>query len=104
MGVETMVKNIIIMVVCTVLLGSVVPVIQYLKYKIAPSKKERRYFFTSELLNFNLDEDVALWKEANPQSRKALADRGWVRKPMGCVMADEAFEEKKQREYGIDLP
>lgn len=104
MRIETMVKHIIIMVLCTILLGSVVPFIQYLKHKSAPSKKERRYFFASELLNFNLDENVALWKKENPQGRMALTDRGWVRKPMGCVMTDEAFEEKKQREYTVDLP
>lgn len=99
-----MVKHIIIMVLCTALLGSIVPFIQYLKYKFAPSKKEKRYFFAAELLNFDLDEDVNLWKKANSQGRMALNDRGWVRKPMGCVMADETFEEKKQREYNIDLP
>ena len=99
-----MVKYIIIMVLCTILLGGAVPFIQYLKYKITPTKKERHYLFSLELLNFNLDENLDLWKKENPQSRMALADRGWVRKPMGCVMTDETFEEKKQREYGIDLP
>lgn len=99
-----MVKHIIIMILCTILLGGVVPFVQYLKYKITPTQKERRYLFSLELLNFNLDEDIDLWRKANPQSRMALADRGWVRKPMGCVMTDETFEEKKQREYGIDLP
>lgn len=96
--------HIIIMVLCTILLGGIVPFAQYLKYKITPTPKKMRYLFPLELLNFNLDEDVNLWKKINPQSRIALADRGWVRKPMGCVMTDETFEEKKQREYGIDLP
>lgn len=104
MGVKVVVKYIIIMVLSTVLLGSVIPFIQYLKYKTAPSKKEKRYFFSLELFDFNLDEDIDSWKKENPQSRIALADRGWVRKPMGCVMEEEAFEEKKQREYEIELP
>lgn len=104
MRVETMVKHIIIMVLFTILLSGVVPFVQYLKYKMTPPKKERHYFFSLELLNFNLYEDVELWKKINPQSRIALADRGWIRKPMGCVMVDETFEEKKQREYDIDLP
>lgn len=98
---------IVSMILITVLLGSVVPVIQFIKFKNKPAEKRYKYYFTEELLNFDMDnlnfENIDVINERK-NNRLYLADRGWIRCPNGTVMSDRGFEEKKALEYGIELP
>lgn len=98
-----MIKWIFLMVLCIVFFGSIVPLTQFLLYKIERPKKIRRYLFSRELYDRELKED---WDELEKEedNRILLSDRGWMRKPMGTILGEKSFEEKKAQEYDIELP
>lgn len=82
-----------------VILGSIVPIFQFIISKRQP-KKSYQYVFSNELINHKIN-----FKLSNELiSRALLATRGWVRGPQGVLMTDEAFEQKKKIEYEIELP
>lgn len=102
----------LIMILGTIILGSIVPVIQFFKFKITSNKTafnkyENHYQFSRELLNSDLDnlkfENVDK-VDRKLNNRLYIAERGWVRGPNGTVLSLHDFEEKKSIEYEIELP
>lgn len=102
-----MVFTILLLILVTVLLGSIVPFIQYIEFKRKPVGKRYKYYFSEELLNYDMDnlsfENIDVVNERT-NNRLYLSDRGWIRCPNGTVMSERGFEEKKAREYSIELP
>lgn len=102
-----MIRYILWMIIGTIVLGSIIPLSQFIYFKIKPVEKKTRYYFTEQLLNYDLDNltfenvDIVDSKENN---RLYIADRGWVRRPNGTVLSDCSFEKKKELEYQIELP
>ena len=96
----------IIIVLLTALLGSIVPLVQYVTYRLklrVPSK----FLFSQTLLDYNMDGLKYETISATGGSfinRLSLSNRGWIRGPNGIIMTDEDFEAKKKSEYDIALP
>lgn len=102
-----MIKYIIALIALTALLGSIVPLAQYLFYRIKLSTQPARLLFSQVLLDYDMDD--LQYESVKSQSevvidRLKLANRGWIRGPHGTVISDESFEAKKQCEYAIELP
>lgn len=98
----------ILMIVITLILGSIVPLIQFVIYNQKLNRQPSLFLFSQTLLDFDLDtltfENVDS-KSANVVvNRLGLADRGWIRCPNGTIMSNEDFSEKKKCEYDIELP
>lgn len=99
----------IMFVLIVVLLGTFIPVMQFLLNKNKKTKTTYLYTFPEELVNYNLD-NLSFEISNKPQTenisfdRMTLADRGWVRCPNGSVMNNQKLEEKKAIEYNIELP
>lgn len=91
------------MVAVVTLFGGIVPFFQFVTEKRKHTVKVKRYIFPMSLFEKNIDENLELLK-GQPENRLALGDRGWMRKPMGEILKDEDFEEKKKKEYAIELP
>lgn len=93
--------------VVVVLLASIVPLCQFLFFKLKSSKNaddyeadDYEYIFSNELVNKDID-----FQNSNQlPSRKIASSRGWIRGPQGEVMTNKDFEEKRNLEYSIDLP
>lgn len=98
----------IILVVITLLLGSIVPFVQYFIYRSKKSTPAASAFlFSQSLLDCKMV-DLKYEKVSVGDrvliDRVALSDRGWVRGPNGVVMTAKDFEAKKKSEYEIALP
>lgn len=98
-----MIKYILLMVLTVTFFGGVVPFVQFVIEKRKHTVKVKRYIFPMSLFEKNIDENLGLL-EGQRENRLALGDRGWMRKPMGEILKDEDFEEKKKKEYIIELP
>lgn len=98
-----MIFKLILMILCVALAGSLVPILQYLKWKCTPQQEKKSYLFSSELFNWDLDKEIVK-SDGKKADRVALADRGWVRRPMGEVLEACEFEEKRKQEYEKELP
>lgn len=88
-----------------VVISCVVPIIQWINVS-KHSKKIKEYSFSEELFDFDLD-NLAFEHSScdeNMINRLTLADRGWVRCPVGVVISNEVFEKKKKSEYEKELP
>lgn len=95
---------IILLIIGSMLISSIVPLIQYIiSYeKFGFTKK---YIFPNELCDFDLD-DLSFEKipEGKAINRMASNDRGWVHYPVGSIMDNDSFEKKKKEEYDLELP
>lgn len=93
----------LVFILIILLLGSIVPILQFLvsKRRRQKSKKNYKYVFSDELINYDFD-FPSLKTEQVP--RTLLATRGWVRGPQGNVMSENLFDKKKSEEYSIKLP
>lgn len=97
----------IILIILTLLLGSIVPFAQYLIYNVKSNSQPSKLLFSQVLLDYNMDN--LKYERVSAQSnvfvnRLDLNNRGWVRGPNGVVMSKEDFEAKKKSEYDIALP
>ena len=98
----------ILMILITLILGSIVPFVQYVVYNQKLKKQLLRFRFSKTLLDFDLD--TLTFENAGSQNKNAvvnrirLADRGWIRCQNGTIMSNTEFDEKKNREYHIELP
>lgn len=102
-----MIKYIIALIALTALLGSIIPLAQYLFYRIKLAAQPAKLLFPQVLLDYDMDD--LQYESVKSQGevfidRLNLANRGWVRGPHGTVMSDESFEAKKKCEYDIELP
>ena len=102
-----MIGYVLLMVLGTIFLGSVIPLLQFIRFKRTHIKKKTKYYFTEQLLNYDLDnlrfENVDV-VDSKYNNRLYIADRGWVRRPNGTVLSGNSFEKKKELEYQIKLP
>ena len=93
------IKYILLFTLILVILGSVVPIFQFIKYK-KNLKSQYVYVFDQELLNCHIESSST----NNQVSRYHLNNRGWIRGPQGHIMDEKDFEKKKNDEYNIQLP
>lgn len=88
-------------ITCVILiLGSTVPIIQFLLMRKNRIKKFYTYSFNSELFDMELDSV----NDDRYVSRAMLSMRGWIRGPQGDIMTQKTFQKKREDEYSIDLP
>lgn len=97
----------IILIILTLLLGSIIPFVQYFICNAKLSSQPSKLLFSQTLLDYNMDN--LKYEKTSTQSnifinRLVLNNRGWVRGPNGIIMGDEDFEAKKRCEYDIPLP
>lgn len=96
------------MIVITLILGSMVPFIQFVIYNRKFNARPARFLFSQTLLDFDMDaltfENVDSKGSDATIDRLGLLDRGWIRCPNGIVMSNNDFDQKKKLEYKIDLP
>lgn len=97
----------IIVSICIIAgLSSVVPMIQYFGIR-RQARQKFTFYFSKDLLDHEMADlsfenlDI-IAKEKN--TRLLVADRGWIRCPLGTVMDESEFEAKKEAEYLLDLP
>lgn len=90
---------IVLLTLAVIALGSIIPIIQVL-FSRKTSPKMYKYVFSEDLIN----RDIQLVFRENLAPRTLLATRGWVRGPQGELLTQNAFEEKKFKEYSIELP
>lgn len=97
--------EILISLIGVVMASCIIPVVQFIKIR-KHSSKITEYSFSEQL--FDLDLDELSFEDANNEfssiDRRLLADRGWVRCPVGTVMSNEQFEKRKMSEYEKELP
>lgn len=94
------------MILVTIIIASIIPVTQYLIYSHQfKAESVASYSFTKELYDHNLDDVESDKLDISFVGRVDLANRGWVRShPNGTIMTRNEFEEKKRKEYAIELP
>lgn len=92
-----MIGYILLMVIGTIFLGSIIPLLQFIRFKRTHIEKKTKYYFTEQLLNYDLDnlrfENVDV-VDSKYNNRLYIADRGWVRRPNGTVLSANSFERK----------
>ena len=101
-----MVLYIVYMILATLVLASIVPLLQYIVHlrKNRGSMAEM-YFFTQELLDYDTNRLSKFKNDSiSITNRVELANRGWIRCPNGTIMTEQEFEERKREEYSLELP
>lgn len=93
------------LLIVVVLISCVVPIIQWISVSKS-LKKRKEYSFSEQLFDLDLDDLIFenTSRDENIVNRLALADRGWVRCPVGIIITNEMFEKKKKSEYAKELP
>lgn len=98
----------ILMIIITLLLGSIGPLLQFVIYNRKLKSQPSKYHFSQTLLDFDMDslsfENIDDKNEDAVVCRLNLSDRGWIRCPQGTVMSERDFGEKKKREFELELP
>ena len=101
------VATLLMLVLGTILLASIVPLLQFmLSKKKASLKEEESFYFSQELFDHEMSHSDKIHKvqDQNNVNRFSLANRGWIRYPNGNIMNEADFLEKKNAEYSIELP
>lgn len=102
-----MIKYIAVLVGLTILVGGIVPFSQYIYITLQCRKKVEKLLFSQALLDYDMDEikyENVYAENTSLVGRQALANRGWVRCPNGTIMNNDVFEDKKKKEYELELP
>ena len=96
------------LVFLTILLGSIVPLVQFVLYHYKAKNQPTVFRFSQKLFDMDMDFSAKNIKHTDKTIRNVnrfgLSDRGWIRCPNGTVMDDADFSRKKIEESEFELP